>query len=246
MRNYVLFLLGFLLFCGNAGAATAPANFDAANRLFDKGDFNGARSAYEALVESGPWSAHLFYNLGNAAFRAGDKAGAFMAYERALALEPGHPEAKANLNLLRGETGAKIPATRWHERALSALSPNAAAWLASAAFFGFCFSVVPVVWKGRTATLPAVCCGLALVWSGAIVGWHSTRPETWIVTADEAKARTMPADSSPVAATLPMGSHVRLLLERGPWLQVRLPDDSAAWISSELVKPVRLAKNERS
>ena len=46
-----------------------------------------AREIYEGLVQTGAWSAGVFYNLGNAAFRQGDKAAAFLAYERAVALE---------------------------------------------------------------------------------------------------------------------------------------------------------------
>ena len=241
MRSFILHVAAFMLLCGNLLIA-APANFDAANTLYDKGDFQGARSGYEVLVQSGPWSAHLFYNLGNSAFRLGDKSAAFLAYERALALDPGHPEAKANLNFLRGETGAKLPATPWYGRALSWPAANEAAWIASAAFFGLCFSLAPVVWKRRAATLPALFCGMALVWSGAVVGWQASRGETWIVTVEAAQARTMPAENSQAMATLPMGSHVRLLLERGPWLQVQLPDDSAGWIHSDTVKPVRLTR----
>ena len=241
MRSHVLSLAALLLLCGNLLAA-APADFDAANRLYDKGDFQGARAGYEALVQSGLWSAHLFYNLGNAAYRLGDKSAAFLAFERALALDPGHPEAKANLNFLRGETGAKLPATPWFGRALGWPAANEAAWLGAAAFFGLCFSLAPVVWKRRAATLPALFCGMALVWSGAVAGWQASRGETWIVTAEEAKARTMPAENAPATATLPMGSPVRLLLDRGPWLQVQLPDDSAGWISRETVERVRLTR----
>jgi len=52
----------------------------------------------------------------------------------------------------------------------------------------------------------------------------------------------MPADNALATATLPMGSHVRLRLERGPWLQVQLPDDSVGWISREAVQAVRLVR----
>ena len=42
-----------------------------------------------------------------------------------------------------------------------------------------------------------------------------------------------------------MGSQVRLLLERGPWLYVLLPDqngESRGWISRAAVEPVALGK----
>jgi len=232
-------ILALLMLYGNLLAA-APAEFNAANALYDKGDFTGARVSYEVLVKSGQRSPHLFYNLGNAAYRDGDKGAAFLAYEQALALEPELPEAKANLQFLRGETGAKLPALPWYGRALSWPSAWEATWVAAAAFWGLVFSLAPRLWKRRTATAPALFCGLLLIWSGAVVGWQTSQGELWIVTADSAKARTMPADSSSALAPLPMGSHVRLVLERGPWLYMQLPDDTRGWFHREAVAPVRL------
>jgi len=242
MSKSILTVLALLLFFGNAFAA-APADFNAANALYDKGDFKGARAGYEALVASGHWSAHLFYNLGNAAYREGDKGAAFVAYERALALEPGQPETKANLRFLREETGAKLPATPWYGRALSWPSADEAAWIGAVAFFGLCFSLVPRVWKSRAAAAPAVFCCLALGWGGAVLAWNNTQGESWVVTAERATARTTPADSSvAAAAALPMGSHVRLLQERGPWVCMQLPDGSKGWITRDAVSPVAIAR----
>jgi tetratricopeptide (TPR) repeat protein len=234
-----------LLFCSSAFAAhPADAPFNAANALYDKGDFKGAQAIYEGLVESGTWSANLFYNLGNAAFRQGDKAAAFLAYERSLALEPGQPEAQANLRFLRDQTGAKLPPISWQQRALGWPSANAAAWIAAATFFGLALSLLPKTWNGRIFASPAIFCALALAWSAAVLAWDQSRGETWIVTSDHATARTTPADSSPAAAILPMGSQVRLLQERGAWLHIQLPDASKAWISADAVKPVRLGRSK--
>ncbi|MDD5349919.1 MAG: tetratricopeptide repeat protein [Chthoniobacteraceae bacterium] len=239
-RGARIFLL-LLLFCAGARAA-APADLNAAHALYDKGDYAGARAGYEALVQSGPWSANLFYNLGNAAYRQGEKGSAFLAYERALALEPGHPEAAANLRFLREETGAKLPAVTWVDRALEHPAGNTAAWLAAAAFWGLCFSLAPLVWKRRAAAGPALVCVLALGWSGAALWWQNSQGALWIVTADTATARTEPADNATATAKLPVGSRVRLLLERGAWVNVRLPDASKGWIARDAADPVRLAR----
>jgi len=239
-KEIIFSALSLLILCGRIFAA-APSEFNLANDLYGKEDFKGARAGYEALVKSGQRSAHLFYNLGNAAYREGDKAAAFLGYERALELEPELPEAKANLQFLRGETGAKLPALPWYGRALSWPSAWEATWLAAAAFWGLAFSLAPRLWKRRAATVPALFCGLLLIWSGAIVGWQSSQGELWIVTADAANARTMPADSSAALPPLPMGSHVRLMLERGPWLYMQLPDDTRGWFHRDAVTPVRLS-----
>lgn len=245
MRSLIKSIFVALLLCCASGFAASPADapFNAANALYDKGDFKGAQTIYEGLVQSGDWSANLFYNLGNAAFRQGDKAAAFLAYERALALEPGQPEAQSNLRFLRDQTGAKLPSLPWYGRALAWPEANAAAWIAAAAFFGFALSLLPKIGKGQVATAPAIFCLLALAWSAAVLAWAQSRGETWIVTADRATARTTPADSSPAAAALPLGSHVRLLQERGAWVHVQLPDGTKGWINGDAAKPVRLTKN---
>jgi len=232
----------FLLLVTVSGRAAAPVDMSAANALYDKGDFAGARAGYEALVQAGPWSANLFYNLGNAAFREGEKGPAFLAYERALALQPGHPEAAANLRFLREETGAKLPGTTWVDRALAHPAGNTAGWLAAAAFWGICFSLAPWVWNRRGAVAPALLCVLALGWSGAALWWQNRQGALLIVTADIATARTEPADNATATAKLPVGSQVRLLLERGAWLNVRLPDATQGWIARDAAQTVRLAR----
>lgn len=234
-------LLLCLVCCWSAGAfATPAATFDEANRLYDKADYNGARAGYEALINAGERRANVFYNLGNAAFRLGDKKQAFLAYERAVALDPGHPEAQANLRFLRRETGAKLAVQPWAAQAFEWPSARAAAWLAAAGFWGLCLSLAPLLWKGRAALVPAVFCTLALAWGGAVAAWDGTRGELWIVTAQSASARNAPADGSPLQLALPMGSHVRLLQERGAWAHVRLPDGASGWIARDCAAPVRM------
>ncbi len=237
------FLLSFLIGLSTAGALFAgpsSTTFDEANRRYDQGDFKGARAGYEALVDAGERRANVFYNLGNAAFRLGDKKAACLAYERALALDPGHPEAAANLRFLRQETGAKLPARPWYAQAFAWPSPQWATWLAAAGFWGLLLSFAPRLWKREVALAPAVFCTLALVWGAAVAAWNGTRGDLWIVTADSAPARTAPADGSPLQLTLPLGSHLRLLQERGAWVHVRLPDASTGWIALDAAAPVRI------
>lgn len=241
---HTLFAAALCWLCAGAAWADHPSDaaFNAANALYDKGDFKAAREAYERIVESGSWSANLFFNLGDAAFRQGDRAAAFLAYERAVALAPGNAEAQANLRFLRDQTGARLPALPWYGRALAWPPANAAAWIAAAAFFALLFSLLPKVWKAEPSLAGALFAVLALAWSGAVLAWHQSRGEPWIVTAERANARTTPADSSAIAAPLPQGSHIRLLQERGAWLHIQLPDGGKGWIARDAVAPVRLAR----
>ncbi len=99
----ILVLLLFAL--PNAkGANDGPSRtgddlFAKANTEFAAGNFKAAIADYQAVVDSGEWSANLFYDLGNAYFRHGDFGRAILNYDRALRLDPHHPEADANLRI---------------------------------------------------------------------------------------------------------------------------------------------------
>jgi len=223
---FVLFAL-FVLFL----SAPARADFDSANHAYDQGDFTAARTEYQRLIDTNGPRANLYHNLGNAAYRAGDKSAAFLAWERALALDASHADTLKNLQLLRTETGAKIPAPPWFEPVLP--SANTAAWLAAGGFWSLCFCLLR-----RRARIAAPACALALNWGAAALVWHQQQGELWIITAPTAAVHTAPAQSAPATLTLPMGSRLRLLQERGPWIHAALPDAATGWIAMDSVQPV--------
>lgn len=240
MRKLQTLIAILFLLAVNAAFCAAPAGFEAANRLYDQGDMKGARAEYQKLVDSGTWSADLFYNLANTDYRLGDKGDAFVNYERALALEPGHAEAAENLRLLRDETGARLPRPGISARILSSLEPNRAVWLGAIGFWVILFSLLPAAFRRKPAWVPAILGAAVLTWSGITLFWNQSRGQTWIVKTSEAVARVSPADSSKPAGTLPMGSHVQLLLDRGDWLYVLLPDESRGWIARSAAEPIVL------
>ena len=245
-------ILLLVLFClAPLARAASPANFELGNRFYDSGRFEDARAAYQALIQTGNYSANVFYNLGNAQFRLGKKGEAFVDYERALTLDPAHAEAKANLNLLREETGARLPVRSWMERAFTwpdDTTGSHPAWLAAAAFWVLCFSLSPLLFRRRPAWIPASLSVLVLAWCAVAFAFVQARGETWIVKEPQVSARVAPADSSKLAGTLPMGSHVQLLLERGPWIYVVLPGenrDSRGWIPRPAAEPIAICAMNR-
>jgi len=234
MKLLSLFL-GFFLAAGLLSAARGETSFETAVKAYDEGDFAAAREQWHRQAESGPRSANLFYNLGNADYRLGEKGKAILGYERALALAPGHPEATANLARVRQETGALLPRRPFWERAL--LLPQTgtrqrALWIAAVTFWAGVFAL-----RLRRRAAGAGLLALFL-WSAAAVGWQATRPDLWIVTRKQAAARLAPVDNSKRVAGLPEGSHVRLLLQRGGWLYILLPDGSRAWLPGDAATPL--------
>ncbi len=226
------------------GATAAPLDFETGNHFYDQGKFAEAKQNYESLVNNRNFSANLFYNLGNTEFRLGDSGRAILNYERAMVLDPANPEARANLNFVRDKTGAKIPARTWRDSLFPPFGTNAcvlaatiAGWIAL-----FCFVAIAFKTSGDrqplwiAAILALLVCGYAL---GALRHFEKDASLA-IVTAKQTVARYEPADSSTPADTLPMGSRVRIVQDRGPWIYCELPNTNRAWIPSGSLERVRL------
>ena len=250
MHNVLLLLLVALGLGGGMALQAAPDRFEAANEAYQQGNFAAAQSDYEALVADGELAANLFYNLGNTYYRTGKKGAAMLAFERALALQPSHPEAAANLSLLRNETGARIfpPGPLW-ERALAwpeQATHHHAAWVAAFGFWLFCVSLAHRLWRRSGSVLGALAGLVLLGWFGGSAVWTAQQPPVWIITGQRAEVRMEPADNSKLATTLPTGSQVRLLLDRGEWLYVLLPNQVRGWIHRNLAEPVALVKTKMS
>ncbi len=225
-----------------AHAQASP--FDAANRAYEQGKFSEAKIGYENLVEAGEWSANLFYNLGNADHRLGAPGRAILDYERALALDPAHPEARANVELLRKQTGAKRRATVWQDKLLG--WPAGDAWVAGAAAAGWValFGIALLCTAKRAEKtglwLVTITGFFACAYLVAVLWWQHQESAAAIVVVQSTEARLQPADSAGLAETLPAGSRVLVLRERGEWLYCMLPGQKPGWIPRPALERVRL------
>lgn len=93
--NSALILLAAILF-------SAPlTDFDEANQLYDKGEYEKAAAAYEKIIAGGYESGEVYYDLGNTYYKLGDLALAIVNYERARKLMPGDEDLNENLKIIR-------------------------------------------------------------------------------------------------------------------------------------------------
>jgi hypothetical protein len=225
-----------------AARGALPAQFDAANTLYESGKYAEAKVAYGQLARSGPVSANLFYNLGNTEWKLGNGGAAAVNYERALALEPSHPQARANLEFVREQTGAKIATQPWWESALGAIDGARAALLLAVAGWValFCMAIILLRPAGRTGpALTLAACLLAGGYAGGCLWEAKGQATKAVVIAKKAEARVAPADVAPIADVLPAGSEVLAPEERGPWTYCTLPDGTRAWVPSDAIEKVR-------
>lgn len=224
------------------GSDDFAKDFEAANGLYDQGKYAGAASGYESIIQRGHYSAALFYNLGNADFRLEKPGAAVLNYERASSLSPGNPDIQANLAYARGQTGARVAEKDWRDAVVMnfgtdsySLLAAVAAWVAifAAAFF--------FLWSRKASlALAAICCTMVAGYAMFAIYHLEKNDGLAIVTAKTAEARHAPADNSTLAATLPVGSRVWILEQRGPWTHCRLPDNADAWLPADSIERVRL------
>lgn len=245
--EYCFLRMLIVLFLALSAFRAVAGEWENANQAYDQGKFAEAKGGYEKMIESGSGNANVYYNLANTDFRLGASGPAMLNYERALALHPRHPEAQANLKLLRGQNGARLLPISWHARLAALLSPSAWIILATVTGWIVIFGIVLII-TSRSAdnfglwTWSLVCaavCAVALVST-----WSISKDQSLaVIIAQQTEARLAPAQSAGVAETLPAGSQVRVLSERGEWIYCELPGLGRGWIPEGAVERVRPANS---
>jgi tetratricopeptide (TPR) repeat protein len=228
----------------NAATSDGPSRtgddmFAKANTAFAAGQFKSAIQQYQAVVQSGEWSANLFYDLGNAYFRDSDFGRAILNYERALQLDRNHPEADANLRIARDQTHALELAPKPLENYLNCVGAKSFAILAAILFWG---TIILLILRRRKLVWMTI--GLLLTASCGLAAYKlesGTRGQAVaVVVGDNVEARVATADSAKSVLALPPGSEVMILQERGDWSYAALPNDLRGWIPTKAVEKVRL------
>jgi tetratricopeptide (TPR) repeat protein len=244
MRIRIFSLCLFLASASMASAQTST-QFGKANQEYAAGDFDSAARDYEELVRSGQDAPNLFYNLGNAYFRKKELGRAVLNYERALALDPHHPEAQANLRIARDDARALELIPTKLERVLTVVTPNQYPMTAAIAFWVCAFGFVTVIFAARRRGLTALSIlSLAVFAFAAFAAWEQEHGKHGaglaIVTTESADARLATADTASRVLTLPAGSEIQILSQRGDWIYAALPNDLRGWLPAKSAEAVRL------
>ena len=238
--------LALCLVCTPFLMAQPAAQFAKANQEYAAGDFKAATADYEELVRSGQDTPNVFYNLGNAHFRQSNFGHAILNYERALALEPHHPEAQANLRVARDEARAlELIPSRW-ERLFAFANENQYAVAAAIAFWVGLFSIAVFIF-GRRHSRSAIALSIVslsifavAIWASYQLGHGKNGRGLAIVTGENVEARLATADNANRVLTLPAGSEIKIVSQRGDWIYAALPNNLRGWMPANSAEQVRL------
>jgi len=204
--------------------------------------YRKSAAAFETLSEHGVRNAALEYNLGNAYFRLGELGRAILHYRRAQHLDPTDDALTLNLEYARNRVEPYIKPSGGRQLMsrlmfwTSHTSVRERFWLASiASIAGWLGMAIRLRWRSRALTLLAslvIVLGLA---NAASVGWQlydeSRRPPA-VVLGGEHVLRLGRGDGYDPALSQPLGPGVelRILSQRGDWVEVQLRDDKTGWL----------------
>ena len=209
--------------------------------------YRQAAAGFRALREAGVQNPALEYNFGNTHFRLGSLGHAILHYRRAATLDPGDTRIAANLRYARGRVEPHISPTgssrlaqhllAWHYQS-SARQRYAA--LVGATGAGACFLLAWLRWRRRGVALA----GLALVLCGWCAGgsvlwqnWDESRSPHAVLVQDQQPLRLARGESADLALPQPLwaGVELRILQQRGDWVEVRLVNDQTGWLPAAAV-----------
>lgn len=211
--------------------------------------FRRSERLFRAAVESGVENAELYANLGNAALQAGHLGPAVLAYRRALRLQPGLERARQNLRHARSLLPEWVPTPEaaglldsffvWHRTTSSALRANLAALAFVVAILCIAGSVYFRIAAPRYVAAIAALAWLVLIASLAFDPARAARQEG-VVVVEEAAARAADSINAPrrFGELLPGGTEVKILEDRGGWLQIELFNGRNAWLTASSVERI--------
>jgi hypothetical protein len=252
MNRFFLPLL--LLACGflaSLQAAPSPESRLAdVQTAFDKGDLRRTHELAESLLQEGHLSPRLFELLGHVRYRQGDLGRAALWYERASLFPPPVPELRQNIFHIRERTGnIAFPANGFRDQFAARLTRTEWLKLAIGSAWVFVFALVIYHLFVRSSTLRTLLMLVRVmaiaITTMAFLGWHwhpsfDKLNHLAFVTSSDTKAYTAATVTSGDVMTLPPGSQVRRLEDRGAWQYIEMPtkdDFKRGWVKAETLTP---------
>lgn len=213
--------------------------YDAARQSFEKGDYTRTQYLAESLLkdslEKGFVSPQLFQLLGHTRYRQGDLGRAALWYNRARMFPPPVPEIVQNLSHIKNRTGHLVfRSGSFGDQYTSLLSRTqwmrllvVCGWTVIFSLFLF-FFIVRWTWL-RTLLMAAAVVAL-ITGTMAYAGWHlhptyDQVKDLAVVTAPNTEsytAATTTAGKAGKVISLPVGSQVRRLEDRGLWSYIEV------------------------
>lgn len=216
-----------------------------ARARFRDGEYEQAAKLYEQSLEKSPPGAAVFFELGRALNKTGQEARAALSFRRALILDPRFAPARSALQEANVALGIPPAKQDWRGWVVERISMDSLTLAGTVFFWAGAFAVLaaflhPAI-RGRRLALGILflLLGLSLlsvVWlCDPRIALANTAA---VLTNGGTSLRSSPADQSEKIASLPQGSIVNVLSQRGRWFYGQLPGGAKGWFLTEGIVPL--------
>lgn len=236
----LILLTAAVLFPLVASAEVDNDRFQDANAMYSRGDFTGAVTLYEELINSYGYSASLLYNLANSYAQAGNTGRAVLNYERALKLDPNDPDILANLQLVRSANGLFNPEETTAEHLLHVFSMNRWIGLGAMALIVVTGVSLLSLWariSSRAMSLVIVC-SVAVMVAAAIAVLELRGEWDGSVVVHESRLLISPFGGAATAGNIREGRMVHPGKKHGAYVFVEDETGRKGWLEQSAVEPV--------
>ena len=231
----------------------AQSGFEIGNALYQKGNYEGAITAYENVLQTKKQSAELYFNLGNCYYKLNKVAPAIYNYEKALVLNPGDAEIQNNLRFAHKMTideikdVPKVGFAKMLRDFTGNCSYDGWAWMAVSFaglfllfFLGYYFSATTLLKRIFFVGMFVVVFLILISVMAAISEknhYETERPA--IVFAEMASVKSEPKASGADVFVLHEGTKVFVEEVLDNWKKIQLTDGTEGWIESSAIKEVK-------
>lgn len=245
----IIHLLTIGLFLPTLHAGAGPQQqFDVANRLYTRQQYDSAAQLYQQLIDQGYINEALFFNAGNAYYKTNRVGEAVYYFEKALQLDPGNKAAQHNLALARQRVVEQVDLLpqvffqQWWNKLLQLHSANGwligsilLFWLLAGLWGAVYWGAINNKWVRPMAYL---CLLLFVIYSIRAYGCYRdvSGKKQAIVMNPVAKVYAAPDKGSGVLFEVHEGIKVQLLDATKEWKKVRLEDGKTGWIPAHVLK----------
>lgn len=229
-----------------AGYRSAMSTADPADA---KDEFSQAAKKFQMIVDSGVRNDRLFYNLGNAYFQTGDPARAIAAYRHALRLDPGNPLYHHNLRVAEQRVSSNNDSSlavvrRVNDRILRVVSPRIMNIVFLSTWAGLCGALIlrltrfSFPWKSVTLAFLMVSVVAGGSYFLRITAY--LRDDTAVLVASDVVVHKGDGEEFPAAVELEnaAGQLIRVLGQRGGWINVRLDNGTEGWVMNQVAETI--------
>lgn len=224
--------------------------FDAANKLYESGDYSGAFVRYDSIEKIGYQSPELYLNKGNAAYKLDNLPEAVYCFEKALKLKPNFDDAQHNLSVVNALLVDKQPKNNskgvlsWLFGIIGA-NYNAWGWIGVGLVLLFSILIVSnilfekAVIKKVTPVLSIlfITCIIISFLFGFLQKKQLTTVNTAIIYQPVVEIMNEPSSNSSVAFSLHEGSKVALIERTDAWAKINF-DNKVGWVALTSIKEI--------